>query len=1024
MALDRSSPTLGPSRSALALRRAGLPVVAALLASAAVVPFAPAEDVSAPAILQWFDGSYRSMERRSADVFNAGYGAIWAPPPGRADTGDHSVGYDVYDRFDLGTGGRPTLFGTATGLKQSVNVLHRAGVDFHVDFVINHNGYSTLGTHENGRTFASAGGYPGLAITLPNDIDGDFHGAFEGGDHNGRLAGLIDIAHEKNHQLIRHPVDPNDSRNIPAGTQTVYGRIANVPTQSNRQFYPDRDGPSIDVFDPATGEGGVRIYSFSNADPMAGDAVPENATGLLMRNAQWLVQTVGVDGFRLDAAKHVPGYVLTYFDRAVYRSHPQKLLDGSTKHVFSYGEVFDSNREVLLYGPDGQFGDPNAPVGSAAHNAWKDNYVRKDINNADPGRVGGNRDVLDFAIADALEHNLSGNGFQNDWRNVANAGLDARDDGLHNGSAGVMFVGSHDEGKGAQLNNVAHAYTLMHPGNAVVYFNAKEHGSRDFPKDGRGDALGGMYGSAITTLTNIRNTHGRGNYRERWLEKENLAYEREGSAVVLMSNRLDGGYDTRRMDVGFAWGTTLVELTGNAAADGNIAELVTVDNDFFEGPSKATFRFRRNNGGDGGYLIYGLATPRSQDGIELSGVSQTIAGENPNAGPESEDYRNATKRLADLKIITGDSFGLSLSTQAVTLSGTRLEKDAFGNDVLVQRSIRDRDADGDNALFKLDGGLDANGNGQVDFVAPGSVVYGFEQFTGTRQSGYEQGSGNGLYSQSINAAGLSEGYHFIEVRAFRHRADNGPAVYSSFKQTIYVDRLKPLSQPDGEKVISADSRDFFFRSLDMTADNMHVFLDLPAGLSDGQVLGMVGGGSQTDAWDRDVFKKYFDNLSDGNHAFTVVTFEITGNWNVQRFGGFYTDTSIGAGFGDVRGLNTGSGPDGWIEGNDLLAIHDVIAPGTQAGFFAPADLNGDGLMSVGDWTLLGQWLEGLHDAGLTNPGGGPLVSQGTLNYYYQLSATVPEPAAGLVVFLAGALLCRRGARARRRCGGAGAAQDI
>ena len=164
----------------------------------------------------------------------AGYGFVWLPPPFRADTGDQSVGYDVYDRFDLGRPGRPTLYGTETGLRTLARTLHRADIDLHVDFVMNHNGYSSLGTPG----FVAAGGYPGLAITLPDDIDGDFHSAFAMGDQYERLAGLIDIAHEKNHRFIRSPVDPADTRNIRAGKTPAFGRLANVPDPANRRFYP------------------------------------------------------------------------------------------------------------------------------------------------------------------------------------------------------------------------------------------------------------------------------------------------------------------------------------------------------------------------------------------------------------------------------------------------------------------------------------------------------------------------------------------------------------------------------------------------------------------------------------------------------------------------------------------------------------------------------------------------------------------------------------------------------------------
>ena len=47
-------------------------------------------DTSFPAILQWFDGSYQTIERRAGDTFLAGYGSVYLPPTGRADSGDQS----------------------------------------------------------------------------------------------------------------------------------------------------------------------------------------------------------------------------------------------------------------------------------------------------------------------------------------------------------------------------------------------------------------------------------------------------------------------------------------------------------------------------------------------------------------------------------------------------------------------------------------------------------------------------------------------------------------------------------------------------------------------------------------------------------------------------------------------------------------------------------------------------------------------------------------------------------------------
>ncbi|HJN66343.1 MAG TPA: Ig-like domain-containing protein, partial [Pirellulales bacterium] len=68
-------------------------------------PVTPGGNVSAPAILEWFETSWATMTDRAADLFSAGYGGVWTPPPGRAiyTEAGGGIGYDVYDRFDLGS---------------------------------------------------------------------------------------------------------------------------------------------------------------------------------------------------------------------------------------------------------------------------------------------------------------------------------------------------------------------------------------------------------------------------------------------------------------------------------------------------------------------------------------------------------------------------------------------------------------------------------------------------------------------------------------------------------------------------------------------------------------------------------------------------------------------------------------------------------------------------------------------------------------------------------------------------------
>jgi len=929
---------------------------------------ASAEDVSAPVILQYFESTYRTIEKRAPDIFNAGYGAIYTPPPGRADQGNFSVGYDPYDRFDLGKSGNPTLYGTQAGLKTLVGEIHKFG-DHYIDFVINHNGYSNLGTPG----FLQAGGYPGMFLADPLAAsrpgvypDGDFNSAFAWGDIRGRLAGLIDIDHGTNITAVRNPV-PGFNNNIPAGTVPAYGRLANVPDETNRRFYPDRQLQPILVYDPHTGEQNIAVYPFNRANPMAGDPVEENVTGYLMRNAQWLVQAIGVDGFRIDAAKHVEGFSLDYFDRAVYRASFRTLLNGQQKQVFSWCEAYDGNPDYLQ------------------------TFVQKTIDPNDPGRIGGNRDTLDFPLYFALRDNLTSNGYQNNWYNVRSASLDLYDDGLHNGSQGVMFAQSHDDA-GPALGNVANAYVLMHPGNAVVYFNAREFGTnRDFPKDGRGDALGGMWGNAIPGLVDIRNRWGRGNYVERWIEKELFAFERSGSCLVLLSNRSDSGFDSRTLLTNFAPGTRLIELTGNATNAwtdpyNDIPDMLVVNADH-----TVNVRFLRNASGDtghndghftgNGYLIYGLAAP--QGALALTNVAQTLAGTVPsNSGsPDAVAYANATTRLSDVRVVKAETFQAALHTGAVSLLGT----------------FREREADGDNALLMLDGGMDLNGNGRVDYVEPGTPSYGFEEFGGTKSPGWFNADGSGTYIQTIDATKLSEGMHYLTARALRHREDGGPAVFTDFKEAVYVDRLRPVSGIVSFSPCQAginENRDLVIRSLDLTADNVHVLLDLPAALTDAQVLAMVGAGSRSESIDRDLFKNYFSGLSHGNHVATVVTFEMTGTWNVQRFPGLWTDTIFGAGVGDLDF-------DGLIEADDIALLGDVWRSGNTQ-FNPAADLSGDGLVTADDVTLLG--------GRLTEVG----ADAATMQAYQDLVASLPEPAT--LAMLAGGLLWltrRRNGRRQR-----------
>jgi len=895
-----------------------------------------AQDVSVPATLQIFEAKWNTIKDRQVDLFYTGYGAMWLPPPQRADTGGFSVGYDLFDRFDLGAPRNETLYGTETGLKSLAGTARRASVNVYTDLILNHNGFGD----SLDAPFVALGGYPGFALTVPGDPFGDFNDPsinFDSNPLQGQLAGLVDIAQEKNYQFIRQPVDPSDPNNIPAGT------IYNKPDPNNARFYPDQGLGGTAVFDPELGQN-VTLYDFNTTTPLQGDPVLENALGLMMRNARWMIQEIGVDGFRLDAAKHMPEFVLDYLDQAVFRANPRLNLDGSFKPAFAFSEVLEGNKGAVQ------------------------TYIRRDLPNKSAisqanTTVGGNRDALDFPLFFALRDNLTGNGLANNWHGIRNSSQDFQDDNIQNGSQGVSFVDSHDNLGGGFpfLKNVAYAYTLMRPGNAIVYLNAKEFGEgRDFPNDGKDDALGGFYGETITKLVDIRNTHGRGDFRERWIDDafnpngfSNIyVYERSNSAIVGLNSRNDTFVETRSgVQTDFASGTILVELTGNAAdptvdPGGVIPETIKVN-----ASGQIDISIPSNGTHGRGYVIYGLATP--QGTLSLTNVASTLAGATPTAAT------NGTARLGDIDVITADSFSVQLATTPVSL----IDPD-------TQLPVRDFSADGDTALIKINEGMDLNNVAGVDNTTPGGVAYGFEDFTDTRVPGYiysggaNIGTGSGSYAQTIDATQLSEGRNFITVRAFRQRdastgGDGGPAVFTDFKRAVYIDRLPPEAavvsfDPFTTAPSTLEDRDLIVQSVDQTANNMHILLDLPAGMTDAEIFQLtqqgVGNAGQYDA---DSFVFGFTGVTTGNHVVTVVSFEPTGNFNIQRFAGLFTNTGVGTGFGDLDA-------DGAIQVADLSGLgngsfEDVLYS-QNALFNAAADVNGDGLVTNQDLFDLGDEL--------------------------------------------------------------------
>ncbi|MCB2153400.1 hypothetical protein KQI84_00815 [bacterium] len=791
--------------------------------AAALLAAIPAT-ASARVILQWFESQWYTMERKMPDAFMTGYGAIWTPPIAKADSGAYSVGFDVYNRFDLGSPDSPTLYGTEAKFDAFVDEAHRAGVLVFADTVFNHNGFRDLRTPG----FEAAGDYPGFMLSYGGDADGDFHNASSDGPScetdawQCRLAGLIDIAQEKNHQVVRQPAE--------AGANNIPNEPIDV---NNRRFYPDVDPDPSDV---------LTYSGFNLTNPLSGDPYAENATGLLLRYAQWLVEVKGVDGFRLDAVKHTPDWFFkSFYDAWVYNNGTDFWGDRVTP--FSFGENVTSDWGALA------------------------TYVCKNgTGNCDTGAApAGNRDALDFALYFTMKSVIGTDNFPQ----ILDSSFDGYDGSATDGTLGVQFVQSHDGGglgDPPYLSNMAYQYTLSRPGFPTVYFNAEEFGTgRDFPSDGRGDALGGRYGNTITKMLELHNDYiaGRTNnpFSERYRSVDMVAYERENSAIILLSDRGDAGHDAYWVEVLSSefrdrW---LQEQTGNAADPfvdpyDDIPEWIYVPTNGW-----VEFKVPRNLNWDNQehgrpYLFYSL--PRPEATLTVTNKSSTLP-----ADPDTPD-NNGTQRLTEVDVVTSDTAVLVLQTAQP--DGTNFPPAE------------------DHAMLRWNNNVDVNSNPGLDFAgnAPNTsdnILRGYEDFDNAspRASG-----GTGTFTQAVDLdrEGIIEGLNYVSAVAFLPRPSWAPTTYRTVRKVIYVDRVPPPMglmyppNPTGMHDIEEGAYEFVFKSEDQTANSVHVFLDLPPGEEP-----VLDAGNKASWWDRDVFRFAFSDLPNGQHTITVFAFEETGN---------------------------------------------------------------------------------------------------------------------------------------------------
>jgi alpha-amylase len=216
------------------------------------------------------------FKEQSSYLAKLGINAAWLPPAFKATTGGYSVGYDVYDLYDLGEfdqkGTIPTKYGTKDQYIEAVKTAQSHGIQVYVDIVLNH-----LGGGDEKELIRVVKMDPedrNVPISEPFDIE-----AYTRFTYPGRQGKYSQF--EWNHTCFTGV----DYDNI-TGETAIYNIL---------------NEHGSDWEEMVTDEKGNYDYLMYNDVEFRNPAVREE----LKRWGEWYYETVGFNGFRLDAVKHI-----------------------------------------------------------------------------------------------------------------------------------------------------------------------------------------------------------------------------------------------------------------------------------------------------------------------------------------------------------------------------------------------------------------------------------------------------------------------------------------------------------------------------------------------------------------------------------------------------------------------------------------------------------------------------------------------------------------------------------------------
>ncbi len=256
------------------------------------------------------DGSHwNQVKEKAAELAEAGFTAMWLPPAYKGGAGIEDVGYGVYDLFDLGEFDQKntvrTKYGTREQFLEAVKALQAVGIQVYADAVLNHK--------DGGDATEKVMATPFFADDRlqpsgePEEVEIYTHFKFPG--RQGKYSTM------EWHWWHFDAVNYNHYK--PDDISTIYLL----------------EGKNFDDF--VSLEKGNFAFLLGCDLDMEDERVRKE----LMDWGEWFLDTTGVDGFRLDAIKHISSWFFVE-----WLDHLRKYIG---RDFFCVGEYWTSDLRTL-----------------------------------------------------------------------------------------------------------------------------------------------------------------------------------------------------------------------------------------------------------------------------------------------------------------------------------------------------------------------------------------------------------------------------------------------------------------------------------------------------------------------------------------------------------------------------------------------------------------------------------------------------------------------------------------------------